>query len=294
MPMYWNSKFRVFDLLGGACIVGFLLLLPGSFLTLLAAEPAVAEEASATATATLPDWVEPMRKVHAAFDGNAGYVAQLGDSITHSLAFWSPLGWDEPQQYLTEEDGLPEKPENQRWRDVIQGTRDKGSEHGNQGGWRVGNVQRVLDEVLAKKKPEVALIMLGTNDISGKRVPKNYEPGLTEIVQKCLDAHCVPILSTIPPRRDHDAVVAEANDIVKKIAREKQIPLIDYHAEIVRRQPEGAWQGTLISADGVHPTGKKTNVYDEENLQVDGYALRNWLSFLKLREVYFWVLQPQD
>jgi lysophospholipase L1-like esterase len=158
----------------------------------------------------------------------------------------------------------------------------------------VGNVQRGLDELLAMKKPEVALIMLGTNDISGKRVPQNYETGLTEIVRKCLDAHCVPILSTIPPRRDHDEAVAEANEIIKKIALSEQIPLVDYHAEIIRRQPDGAWLGTLISDDGVHPTGEKTNVYDEENLQIDGYALRNWLSFLKLREVYFWVLEAED
>ena len=256
------------------------------------AEPAATLTPVKEATAT-PAWVEPMRKVHAGFDGNEGYVAQLGDSITNSLAFWSPLGWDEPQKYLTDDDGLPKKPENGRWRDVIQGTRDKGAAHGNQGGWRVTNLLRVVDEVLAKKKPEVALIMLGTNDISGKRVPKNYEAGLTEIVQKCLDAHCVPILSTIPPRRDHVEVVAETNAIIKEIAKTKQIPLIDYHAEIVRRQPDGAWLGTLISKDGVHPTAKKTNVYDEENLQVDGYALRNWLSFLKLREVYFNVLHAK-
>jgi hypothetical protein len=34
-----------------------------------------------------------MSAVHARFRGKAGYVAQLGDSITHSLAFWAPLGW---------------------------------------------------------------------------------------------------------------------------------------------------------------------------------------------------------
>ena len=41
-----------------------------------------------------------MKKVHARFRGTEGYVAQFGDSITYSMAFWSPLGWDCPDKYL--------------------------------------------------------------------------------------------------------------------------------------------------------------------------------------------------
>ncbi len=58
-----------------------------------------------------PYWVEPMKTVHAGFRGNPGYVARFGDSITYSIAFWTPIGWDEPQQYLTKDDGLPKRPE---------------------------------------------------------------------------------------------------------------------------------------------------------------------------------------
>jgi hypothetical protein len=35
----------------------------------------------------LPVWIEPMRRVHAEFDGARNYVAQFEDSITTSLAF---------------------------------------------------------------------------------------------------------------------------------------------------------------------------------------------------------------
>jgi lysophospholipase L1-like esterase len=245
------------------------------------------------APTAVPDWVPAMQKVHAGFAGQAGYIVQFGDSITESLAFWSPLGWDEPQQYLGEvpADGFPHKPENKRWRDVILGTRDKGREHGNQGGWRIANLLDVADRALAEKKPEVALIMVGTNDIAGNMVPKGYRAGVEQLVDKCLSTHCVPILSTIPPRKDHDKAVDEVNTIVREIAAAKQIPLVDYYAEIIRRRPEQTWLGTLISTDGVHPSGDKTNVYSEENLQNDGYALRNWLTFLKYREVYFQVLE---
>ena len=242
----------------------------------------------------LPAWVEPVRQVHAKFDGQQHYVAQLGDSITTSLAFWSPLGWDDPEKYLPEDDGLPTKPADKRWREVILGVRDKGAEHGNDGGWRVENILAVLDKVLKEKRPEVAVIMVGTNDVRGNRVPDNYAPGVEKIVDKCLAAHCIPMLTTIPPMRGHDRAVGEANTILKKLAAEKQIPLIDYHAAILERRPEQTWDKTLISDDGVHPSAHKTNDYSAENLQVDGYALRNWVTFLKYREVYFHVLHPEE
>jgi hypothetical protein len=237
-------------------------------------------------------WVEPMRKVHAGFEGKTSYVAQFGDSITFSMAFWSPLGWDDPQQYLPENDPLPKTPNDGRWRDVILGVRDKGPEFGNQSGWRIGNVLEVADDVLQNKQPQVAIIMIGTNDISGGSVPRGYREDVAQLIDKCLAAHCIPLLTTIPPRRDHDEAVAAANKILHTLAAEKKIPLIDYHAAIVQRRPENSWQGTLISADGVHPTADKTNVYTPENLKSDGYALRNWVTFLAYREVYFRVLHP--
>jgi hypothetical protein len=69
-----------------------------------------------------PYWVEPMKTMHAGFHGNPGYVAQFGDSITYSMAFWTPIGCDEPQQYLTKDDGLPKRPETTRWRDTLLGS----------------------------------------------------------------------------------------------------------------------------------------------------------------------------
>lgn len=241
-----------------------------------------------------PDWVEPMRKVHAKFDGQKHYVAQLGDSITTSMAFWSPLGWDDPEKYLLDDDGLPKKPKDKRWRDVTLGVRDKGTAHGNEGGWRVENILSVIDKVFKEKRPEVAVIMVGTNDVRGNRVPEGYAKGIAQIVDKCLAVHCVPMLTTIPPMRGHDKAVDEANAIIKKIATEKKVPLIDYHAAIFERRPGQTWDKTLISDDGVHPSASKTNDYSEKNLAVDGYALRNWVTFLKYREVYFHVLAPEE
>jgi hypothetical protein len=242
----------------------------------------------------LPEWVEPMRKVHAEFDGNQKYVAQFGDSITRSLAFWSPLEWDDPQPYLPRDDGLPILPKRKRWREVIEGARDKGPTFGNEGGWRVDDVLKAMGRVLEKQRPAAAIVMVGTNDIRGNRVPEKYAERLEEIIDRCLAAHCIPLLSTIPPMTGHDKAVAEANEIIRSLAEAKKIPLVDYHAAILERRPAQTWQRTLISDDGVHPTADKTNDYSRDNLLIDGYALRNWVTFLKFREVYFYVLAPEE
>ncbi len=241
-----------------------------------------------------PEVLEAMRKVHAGFKGQTGYVAQFGDSITYSMAFWSPIGWDEPQRYLTEDDGLPKQPTNARWRDYVKGTRDKGPQFANYSGWRVGQLLKSMDAVLQRERPEVAIIMIGTNDISDGKVPDGYREQFEQVIRKCTSANCVPIVNTIPPRRDHDKAVAEANQIIRDVAKKLNVPLADFYAECVRLRPDGAWDGTIISKDGVHPSGGKSNIYTEENMKDCGYALRNWINFLVLRQIYCHVLNPQS
>lgn len=247
-------------------------------------------QAPQQASTEQPAWVEPMQKVHAQFQGNENMVVQLGDSITYSLAFWSPMQWSDPSPYLSE-DGLPKKPKDKLWKHVIQGARLKGSQHGNYSGWTVGNLLKVVDDVLAEQKPAVALVMIGTNDIAGGKVPSGYRQGLKTVLEKCLKSHCIPIVNTIPPRRDRQEAVEKINGIIREVAKELKVPLVDYYEAILERQ--GDWDGTLISKDGVHPTGGKTHIYTEENLKQSGYALRNWVNFLKFRQVYFWVLRAK-
>ncbi len=241
---------------------------------------------------TPPDWVAAMRQVHTGFHGTQGYVAQFGDSITYSMAFWSPMSWTYPDQYLTENDGFPKTPPNARWRDVLLGARDKGPKFANYSGWRVGQLRTAMGAVLEREKPEIAMIMIGSNDISGDRVPEKYAAQLAEVVEKCMTAHCVPLLSTIPPRRGHAKSVAKANQIIRRLAARKRVPLVDFYAACLRLQPGDKWDGTIISSDGVHPSGGETHVYTDENIRTCGYALRNWLNFQMVRQIYFHVLHP--
>lgn len=255
--------------------------------------PPAAHSEPAREKAPTPAWVEAMKEVHEGFDGTEGYVAQIGDSITYSMAFWSVFSWSDPDQYLPD-DSMPKKPENAKWRDVIKGARDKGPKFGNYSGWRVGNLLNVIDEVLKTKQPEVAIIMIGTNDISGNKVPKSYKKDLETLLQKIMKANCVPILSTIPPRRNHQEAVKECNSIIRDLAKQHKLPLVDFYQAIMDHAPDGKWEGTLISGDGVHPSGGKNQVFSKENLAKSGYALRNYITFLKFREVYFKVLQAKE
>jgi hypothetical protein len=249
--------------------------------------PALLLSVTTAVAAPEPYWVKPMEKVHADFKGETGYVAQLGDSITHSMAFWSVMSWTYPDKYLAGADAMPKTPPGSRWRDVIKGARDKGPKHGNYSGWRVGNVVKVLNDVLARNRPEVAIVMLGTNDMDAGPA---YRNGLEAIVTKCLDANCIPILNTIPPKRGRLDTVNAINAVVHEIAKKHGVPLVDYFAEVMKRRPGSSWDGTLISKDGVHPSGGKSQDYSEDNLRNSGYALRNWLNWLMYRRIYFRLL----
>ena len=116
-------------------------------------------------------------------------------------------------------------------------------------GWKVGNLLTAVPKALAERKPEAAIIMIGTNDISGGKVPADYEAELEKVLKMCMEAKCVPILSTIPPRRGRDEAVAAANQIIRDLAGKHHIPLVDYHAAILAHAPDGKWDGTLISND---------------------------------------------
>jgi len=236
--------------------------------------------------APVPYWYKPMKEVNAGFEGNPGYVAQFGDSITYSMAFWTSIGWMEPDAFLKGDDGFPKRPK-RRWRDTLKGFRAKGGNHGNYSGWRVGNLLGTVDKVLKREQPEAAIIMIGTNDMNAG--PK-YRDGLDQVVRKCIAAHCIPILNTIPPRRGRMKTCEEINAVIREVAAKHNVPLVDFYAEVMKRRPGTSWDGTLISKDGVHPSGGDNGNFSEENLKNSGYALRTWVNFLAVREIYFRIM----
>lgn len=257
-----------------------------------------------TGTHNEPEWVEEMKKVHQKFSGQKGTFAQFGDSITVTMAFWAPLPY-------ARKNALPEmkrafqivnaymRPECWKW---------KGPEFGNEGGKTVKWALEHVDEWLKRLNPEVALVMFGTNDLTHVSVDE-YRAQLKPLVQKCLDNGTIVILSTIPPRSGFVEKSAAFAEAARQVAAELKVPLVDYHAEIIKRRPDD-WDGssekfkgyegydvpTLISRDGVHPShpAKYRDDYSEEALRCNGYSLRNYLMLLKYAEVIEKVLMAKD
>jgi hypothetical protein len=134
--------------------------------------------------------------------------------------------------------------------------------------------------------------------VTGGRSAAQYKADMTKVVDTILANGTIPILSTIPPYKGKDDVVRTFNAALVEIVKEKKLPLIDYHGEIVKRRPT-EWLGTLISDDGVHPTGDHGGAGPgseptEENLKNSGYLLRGVLSVRKIVEVKARVLSARN
>jgi hypothetical protein len=276
------------------------LLVAGLTATLLAA--------SGGAQAAAPDadaWVRPVQEVHARFQGKPGTLAHFGDSITVSRAYWFGLQYDRknaPAEMVRAYDVVKRhmRPECWDWR---------GPEYGNEGQMTIRWAHQNVDRWLAKLRPETAVIMFGTNDVGALELSE-YETKTREVVRKCLDGGTVVILSTIPPKHGQAEKAAVFAEAVRRVARQSRVPLIDYHAEILRRRPND-WDGalakfkdlpgdeynvpTLISRDGVHPSNprKYAGDFSEEALRSNGYGLRSYLTLLKYAEVIEKVLEKK-
>jgi len=241
-------------------------------------------------------WVEPMKKTHAKFTGRKGTFAHFGDSITVTMAFWTPLLYarkNAPEEMEKAYRLVKDYMRTECWRDW------KGPQYGNEGSMTIRWARENVDKWLKKLNPEVALIMFGTNDLHALEL-KEYQTKTREVVQKCLDNGTVVILSTIPPRHGFDDKAKTYAAAVRTIAQDLKVPLVDYYAEVLKRRPDD-WDGqmdkfkgyegydvpTLISRDGVHPSHPKQyrDDYSEAGLRNCGFSLRNYLVLMKYADV---------
>jgi hypothetical protein len=144
-------------------------------------------------------------------------------------------------------------------------------------------------QLLKKYNPQIAILMLGTNDASIEFKLADYKQNIEKGVDLMLANGTICILSTIPPFPGKLDWSKSYNKALRQIAKDRKIPLIDYEQEILQRQPD-TWNGTLIDKGDVHPTANRKGVTSaseptEENLKNSGYLLRGWLSVQKIAEV---------
>ena len=147
-----------------------------------------------------------------------------------------------------------------------------------------------LAEVIKKYNPQLALYMLGTNDITAGRAVATYIGDVEKAIDALHANGTIVILSTLPPYRGKAKQVDEYNAALRELAKKKQLPLVDLHGEMKARAGDDA-EKAYLSNDGVHLSFPFANgPATEENLKKSGYLLRCFLAVHKGMEVKAMVL----
>jgi GDSL-like lipase/acylhydrolase family protein len=105
-----------------------------------------------------------------------------------------------------------------------------------------------LEQEITAIQPAFAVVLIGTND-TFPAGPERLDAKLLRIVDIALGRGVIPILTTLPQRRDTTEarlLVPEMNAVVRAIAQERQVPLIDLFASLVDIPRNG------LGKDGIH------------------------------------------
>lgn len=255
------------------------------------------------------DYAPAMKEVARRFSGVEGVVLHLGDSITFASPYTS---WAREGRGKTPEDEAV-----LRWSHC--------GEANDRDGWYLAhhdvNESRSftaaggitaqlyltggyhglpsLEEIVRRYRPQIAIVMLGTNDAWQGRPTADYARDMEAIVTHLLAQGAIPILSTIPPIIAKPDAAEAYNQALWRIAEAHRLPVIDYYGEILARRPGTSWDGTLLNKGDVHPTASRAGVTPESeptpaHLRESGYLLRGWLSVRKLAEVKRRVLDEES
>ena len=246
------------------------------------------------------DYAPAMREVAKRFRGTEGVVLHLGDSITYASPYtaWARAGEGKSaeDEAILQWSHCGEENDRDGWW-LAHVDLPAGGSYTAAGGIRAdqylaGGLKGMasLDEIVRKYNPQIAVLMLGTNDAWASRPPDQYVADMETIVKRLLDNRTIVILSTIPPLIDNLELHGKYNEELWKLAERHRLPVIDYYGEILARRPGMTWDGTLLYKGDGHPTADMSGVTPTsaptpENLRESGYLLRGWLSVKKLAEV---------
>ena len=220
-----------------------------------------------------------------------GKVLQVGDSMTFSFAYG---GWARKKTGATALDldtinwmqaGTFELDDGWKWS-------SDGITAMSSATWDWDFVDKIfVDPEL--NDAQFAVVMFNVSNITFAEVRIN----------EFIKAGIMPVLSTIPPRT-HPTFDAELggpyNKAIRALAERLSLPIIDFSKEILLRRPNGTWENTLISSDGIHPTGGVNGYSPASDPYADGgdalthttgdaalnsgYLLRTWLTVQKMKE----------
>ncbi len=238
-----------------------------------------------------------MISVTADYTGSEGKVVPMGDSITYLI-----------DAGLWVRSGKGKTKEEQQICDWMNADRDDASN-----GWYLAAVDRghgrsetaacgcrsdefirggkgglpPLEEILKRRNPQIAVVLLGTNDLGARVPPEKYLSNMETIYRMCLKNGTIPLVNTIPPTTwDSAGYIKQYNRGLIRLAEKYKLPVVDVYGEFLSRRPGDAWKGTLVSNDGAHlTTDHKYGPATEDNLKNSGNLLRAWLNVHKIIEI---------
>jgi hypothetical protein len=287
-----------------------------------------------------PYWAEAMHEVHQNYNNTYGdgvAISRFGDSITVSQAFFQPLAplGSGGRNYTNIDpdasaalDWIRSAVPSVCWTWQVSGVDQHGAQGGVTSDWPLTPApdtwpdympgERKIDYWLREDNPAIAVVMLGTNDLPTSVTPNIYEQNLAQIVSACEANGTIPVLTAIPPYHGFEDGPPGLQDradafqqAVWDLALGASVPLIDYHGEILARNPHnpplGTWDGadptwdgysgyevpTSISRDGIHPSNWSAGLGDfMDGLNTNGYELRNYMTLQMAYQVDQYVIEP--
>ncbi|MCJ8330969.1 MAG: SGNH/GDSL hydrolase family protein [Lentisphaeria bacterium] len=245
-----------------------------------------------------PSYQDAMKIVAKKYTGKEGKVVPLGDSITHAnpSTRWARMGKgktkEEKEISKWMNAGKTDK-SNGWWLAIDDQARGRSwtAEIGiRSGGFMKGGKYGLppLAKILKEHNPQIALILLGTNDLGMRVPPETFLANMKKIYLACMANGTIPVVQTVPPVMGWDRIgnIAKYNAGLKKLAAELKIPIIDVHGEFLKRQPNKKWYLSLIVKDGAHFTNNfASGPATESNLKNCGNLLRCYLMVHKVMEI---------
>jgi hypothetical protein len=150
--------------------------------------------------------------------------------------------------------------------------------------------------MLADYKPRMVVLEVGIYEAEQERPLADYRKNMAKALDMILEqGAAIPIPTTAPPIRAHLKASRTYNEVLRDLARERGLPLIDMEQEILKRRPDD-WYSTLMTR--MHLTASRAGVNpasppSPRNLSESGFLLRGWVTVRKIAEVKRRVLDPK-
>ena len=245
------------------------------------------------------DYVAAMKKVAKNFKGTEGVVLHMGDSITYANqnTRWArSFKWSKDGGYTADDIEIlkwshadKDKSNLNGWHlasvDAAGGRSETAVSGIRTGQYLKGGYRGIASaaELIKRYNPQIAILMLGTNDGNGKVPAAKAAENVEAILELLLANGTIPVLSTIPPCVKFDAEAY--NSLYRELAKKHTIPMIDLYKEMMTLSGDN-WKTQQIAGDGVHLTHKLSGAKPtKENLANCGYLLRCVSAVRKIKEV---------